>query len=119
MPEKSKIFEASTKKIHRLIAILRILDNRERCTRESLAKKFSVSIRTIDRDINVLNSAGFLIVFVKEDGSVVFKVTLEGTEELKWWIYHWIPQVEILSLSELREEMVEDMRAMLALHENK
>ncbi|MBI4377896.1 MAG: WYL domain-containing protein [Nitrospinae bacterium] len=32
---------------------------------------------------------------------------------LKWWIYHWIPHVEILSSPELRKEVTEEMKAML------
>ena len=64
-PKKSKRFEASTKKLHRIIAILRMLDNRERCTRKSLADKFNVSIKSIERDLSDLNSAGFAIVFDK------------------------------------------------------
>jgi len=72
MKQKSKRFEASTKKLHRLIAILRMLDNRERCTRKSLADKFNVRVKSIKRDICALNSAGFSIVFVKEENTYRF-----------------------------------------------
>ena len=71
-PVKSKRFEASTKKRHRLLAILRMLDNRERCTYKSLADKFNVSKKSIERDISDLNSAGFSIVFVKEEKTFRF-----------------------------------------------
>jgi len=72
MKPKSKRFEASTKKLHRIIAILRMLDNRERCTYKSLAYKFNVSKKSIERDIRDLNSAGFSIVFVKEENTFRF-----------------------------------------------
>lgn len=72
MPKKSKIFSDKIKKLHRLLAILRILDNRERCTPKSLAERFCISTRTIERDIEDLNSAGFSIVFVKEENTYRF-----------------------------------------------
>ncbi|MDP2681218.1 MAG: transcriptional regulator [Deltaproteobacteria bacterium] len=72
MKQKSKRFEASTKKLHRLIAILRMLDSRERCTLKKLAEKFCISTRTIERDIEDLNSAGFSIIFVKEENTYKF-----------------------------------------------
>ncbi|MBI3583126.1 MAG: WYL domain-containing protein, partial [Nitrospinae bacterium] len=55
----------------------------------------------------------------KGDGIIIFKVTVEGTRELKWWIYHWIPYVEILSPPELRKEVMEEMRGMLRVYETK
>ena len=72
MKPKSKRFEASTKKLHRLIAILRMIDNRERCTLKKLAEKFCISTRTIERDIEDLNAAGFSIIFVKEEDTYRF-----------------------------------------------
>lgn len=72
MKPKSKRFEASTKKLHRLIVILRMLDSRERCTLKKLADKFCISTRTIERDMEDLNSAGFSIIFVKEDNTYRF-----------------------------------------------
>ncbi len=65
-PKKSKKFTESVKKLHRLLSILRILDNRARCTPKTLAEKFNICIRTIERDISDLNSAGFAITFEKE-----------------------------------------------------
>ncbi len=48
-----------------------------------------------------------------KDGSITFTVTVQGSMELKWWIYHWIPHVEILSPPELRKEVTGEMREML------
>jgi len=72
MPAKSKKSEDTRKKIYRLIAILRKLDSRERCTPASLAEHFNVTDRTIQRDIEVLNSAGFSIFFDKESNTYRF-----------------------------------------------
>lgn len=49
----------------------------------------------------------------RKDGSIVFRVTVEGTRELKWWIYHWIPYCEVIAPPELRREMMEEMREAL------
>ncbi len=62
----SKRAEEKTKHLHRLLSILRSLDNRERINPRSLASKFNTSIRTIQRDMQVLNNSGFAIVFDKE-----------------------------------------------------
>ena len=72
MPNKSKKSEDTKKKIHRLITILRKMDSREKCTPLSLAEHFKVTGRTILRDIEVLNSAGFSVVFDKEANSYRF-----------------------------------------------
>lgn len=50
------------------------------------------------------------------DGSLVFRVTLEGTCELKWWLYHWIPHCKVISPPELRDEMIGEMKEMLAVY---
>ena len=52
----------------------------------------------------------------KEDGSIIFKVTVEGTRELKWWTYHWIPFCEILAPPELKKEVIEEMKGMLGVY---
>ena len=49
-------------KLDRLIAILSVLLNQEQATAPELAKRFEVSRRTINRDIEVLNRAGIPIV---------------------------------------------------------
>jgi predicted DNA-binding transcriptional regulator YafY len=72
MAEKSKRFQDKTKKLHRLLSILRKLDNRERLTPQALAGKFDIDERTIYRDINDLNSAGFSITFDKEANTYRF-----------------------------------------------
>jgi len=53
----------------------------------------------------------------QEDGSVLFRVTVEGTQELKWWIYRWIPFCEVLSPPELRKEVLEDLKAVMKKYE--
>jgi len=49
-------------KLDRLIAILSVLLNREQTTAPELAKRFEVSRRTINRDIDALNQAGIPVV---------------------------------------------------------
>ena len=49
-------------KLDRLIAILSVLLNQEQSTAPDLAKRFEVSRRTINRDIEALNRAGIPIV---------------------------------------------------------
>ncbi|MBI4945536.1 MAG: HTH domain-containing protein [Bacteroidetes bacterium] len=69
MNQKSKRFPDSLKKLHRLLSILRMFDNRKQCTSETLAAKFNTTKRNIFRDINDLNSAGFAIAFDKEQNT--------------------------------------------------
>ena len=49
-------------KLDRLIAILSVLLNREQVTAPELAKRFEVSRRTVNRDIEALNRAGIPVV---------------------------------------------------------
>lgn len=72
MDRQSRRFEDTKKKLHRLISILRMLDSRERCTPTSLASKYGVNVRSVYRDIEDLNSAGFSIVFDRENGTYRF-----------------------------------------------
>jgi len=53
------------------------------------------------------------VIEEKKDGSIIFRVTVEGTEELKWWTYHWIPFCEIISPPELKKEVMDEMKAMM------
>ena len=53
------------------------------------------------------------VIEEQEDGSILFKVTVEGTIELKRWIYHWIPYCKILYPPGLREKVIGEMKAML------
>ena len=72
MNQKSKRFPDRLKKLHRLLSILRMFDNRKQCTSETLAAKFNTTKRNIFRDINDLNSAGFAIAFDKEQNTYTF-----------------------------------------------
>lgn len=51
-----------------------------------------------------------------KDGSLIFKVKLEGTEEIKWWTYNWIPHCEILAPAELRKEAIRDIKAIAKMY---
>ena len=55
-----------TKRLSRLTAILTLLQTKRLLTATELAKKFSVSIRTIYRDIKALEQAG--VPILTEDG---------------------------------------------------
>jgi len=72
MNQKSKRFPDRLKKLHRLLSILRMFDNRKQCTSETLAAKFNTTKRNIFRDINDLSSAGFAITFDKEQNTYAF-----------------------------------------------
>ncbi|MCL5878332.1 MAG: WYL domain-containing protein [Deltaproteobacteria bacterium] len=72
MPSKSERFTDKTNKLHRLISILRMLDIRNRCTPKSLAEAYGTTERTIYRDIDDLNYAGFAIRFDKEANIYTF-----------------------------------------------
>lgn len=58
------------------------------------------------------------VIEENKDGSIILKVRIEGTRELKWWTYHWIPNCEILAPAELREEVMREMKEMLKRYEN-
>ena len=65
MNQKSKRAPDQLRKLHRLISILRMLDNRKQCTPNKLARDFGTTPRNIYRDMNDLYSAGFAIYFDK------------------------------------------------------
>ncbi|MBI5237048.1 MAG: WYL domain-containing transcriptional regulator [Deltaproteobacteria bacterium] len=75
MKARSKRFEDKSKKLHRLLSILRILDTRARCSPATLSKKFGATERSIYRDINDLNSSGFSIVFDRDAGAGTYRFT--------------------------------------------
>ncbi len=52
-----------------------------------------------------------------KDGSIIFKVKIEGTEEIKWWTYRWVPYCEILAPAELRKEVAKDIKALAGIYE--
>jgi len=58
------------------------------------------------------------IIKERKDGSIIFKVKLQGTKELKWWTYHWAPYCEILSPPELRKEAKEEIRKLGRVYAN-
>ena len=50
---------------------------------------------------------------VLPNGEVELTFTVSGTEEIKWWIYSWIPYVEVLEPKSLRDEMKRDLKRTL------
>ena len=72
MSAGSKKSEDTTKKLHRLLTILRMLDNRERCTPETLASRFGTTERNIYRDMRDLDTAGFAITFNRDNNTYGF-----------------------------------------------
>ena len=50
------------KKVFRLFSILNQLDSREKVSTSELAREFNVSLRTVQRDIVLLNTTGFPII---------------------------------------------------------
>ena len=55
-------------KLDRLVAIIMILNNRERITAKELSEKFQVSTKTIQRDIEIIERAGIPIISFKGNG---------------------------------------------------
>ncbi|MBU4305001.1 MAG: WYL domain-containing protein, partial [Candidatus Omnitrophica bacterium] len=74
------------KKFLRLLSILNKLDRGGKVSTQSLAQEFNVSIRTIQRDVDLLNKTGFLITSVIpgtysfEQGFSLRKIQLTGEE---------------------------------------
>lgn len=54
-----------------------------------------------------------------KDGSIIFSVTLNGTKELRWWVYHWGTNCEVLSPPEFRKEVLAELKAMVGVYEGK
>lgn len=52
-----------------------------------------------------------------KDGRVELRFTVVGLDEIKAWIYRWLPYVEVVSPPELREVLVSDLNATLKLHQ--
>ena len=50
------------------------------------------------------------------DGSIVFNVTVNGTEELRRWIYHWGINCRVLSPAYLRKEVAAELNAMAKMY---
>lgn len=70
--QKSTKSQETTKKLHRLLSILRMLDNRKFCTAQTLSQQFATTDRNIYRDLSALNASGFTITFDKEVGTYRF-----------------------------------------------
>lgn len=74
------------KRIHRLLSILNRLDSGRKVLSRELAEEFNVSIRSIQRDIAILTSTGFLIsssqkgVYAFEEGYSLKKMKLTNEE---------------------------------------
>ena len=60
-PHNSKKKHDYDKRIFRLLDILNKLDRREKVHTQELADAYNVSIRSIQRDLELLSEAGFLI----------------------------------------------------------
>lgn len=54
-----------------------------------------------------------------KDGSIIFSVTLKGTKELRWWVYHWGTNCEVISPPEFRKEVLAELKAMVEVYEGK
>lgn len=51
------------------------------------------------------------------DGSITVTVTLNGSEEIRRWVYHWGPNCEVLSPTEFRREVIEELSSMSKVYE--
>jgi len=63
MPSKTKTYD---KKIFRLLYILNKLDRGKRVYTRELAKEFNVSLRTVQRDIELLSMTGFPLISLEK-----------------------------------------------------
>jgi len=74
------------KRIFRLLSILNKLDGGEKVSSRQLAEDFNVTLRTIQRDLEILNRAGFLIassqkgIYSFEEGFSLKKMKLSSEE---------------------------------------
>ncbi len=57
-------------------------------------------------------------VITNKDGSIVLKVTVNGTMELKRWLFQWGPECEVLSPPEFRKEVAEELRSAAGRYKN-
>ena len=55
----------------------------------------------------------------KKDGSLVFTVTLDGTEEIRRWVYHWGPNCEVLAPAAFRKEVMGELKTMVKVYTKK
>ena len=52
------------------------------------------------------------------DGSLEFRVTVSGVDEISWWILGYGDQVEVLAPGKLRAKIVQRVQSMAALYAN-
>lgn len=50
----------------------------------------------------------------QEDGSIIFKVTVAGTDEIKFWVLKWGAKATVLEPDSLRDEIKSEAEAMAA-----
>lgn len=50
-------------------------------------------------------------VTANKDGSIILKVMVSGTMELKRWLFQWGPDCEVLSPPEFRKEVAKELKA--------
>jgi predicted DNA-binding transcriptional regulator YafY len=50
----------------------------------------------------------------QNDGSVIFELEVAGTEEIKSWVLKWGAKARVLAPDTLREEIRQEIEAMLA-----
>ncbi len=50
----------------------------------------------------------------QEDGSIIFKVTVAGTDEIKFWVLNWGAKATVLEPDSLRDEIKSEAEAMAA-----
>ena len=48
----------------------------------------------------------------QEDGSIIFKVTVAGTDEIKFWVLNWGAKATVLEPDSLRDEIKSEAEAM-------
>ena len=54
---------------------------------------------------------------ILKDGRLEMKFKVNGTVGIKWWLYRWIPFVEVISPVWLREEVKNDLKDSLEKHQ--
>ncbi len=50
----------------------------------------------------------------QEDGSIIFKVTVAGTDEIKFWVLNWGAKATVLEPDSLRDEIKSEAEALAA-----
>lgn len=53
-----------------------------------------------------------------KDGSIILKVAISGTPELKRWLFQWGPECEVLSPPEFRKEVATELKLMSERYRN-